>query len=188
MSTRNISWGPEAVGARSRQPCHHHVLTFQKSGRLNPLETSGPCQACTGITLTLLTSNIKFNVLVTDGNNSSFSYIMCGRSEKYSIKIICCQGLYSTSTNISSMAATYIALSSVQAFKAASFLKALLSRNVYIQCKVQHMSSVPAQAFYCMGMANCIPQRYKCNHGPAHYAENSTNKGLECHMLSWQYN
>jgi len=39
-----------------------------------------------------------------------------------------------------------------------------------------------------MGMANRIPRRYECNHGPADYAENSTNTGLESHMLSWQYN
>ena len=38
----------------------------------------GPYRDC----FTLLTSNIKFNVLVTDGNNSLFSYIICGTSHK----------------------------------------------------------------------------------------------------------
>jgi hypothetical protein len=54
MSTRNISWGAEGVGAWSRLPYHLHVLTFWKSGRLNPLEPSGPCQARTGIALPCL--------------------------------------------------------------------------------------------------------------------------------------
>jgi hypothetical protein len=49
MSTRNVSCGAGAVGAWRRLPYHLHVLTFWKSGRLNPLEPSGPCRPVQGL-------------------------------------------------------------------------------------------------------------------------------------------
>jgi hypothetical protein len=51
MSTRNISWGVKAAGAKSWQPYHLHVPTVLKSGSLNFLEPYGPVQACYGIVL-----------------------------------------------------------------------------------------------------------------------------------------
>ena len=59
------------------------IWKTQPPGTLTALP--GPYRDC----FALLTSNIKFNVLVTDGDNSLFSYIMCGRSHKYINKIIC---------------------------------------------------------------------------------------------------
>ena len=44
----------KAAGAYDWQPYHLHVQSFLKYGRLNLLETSGPVQACNGITLPLL--------------------------------------------------------------------------------------------------------------------------------------
>ena len=49
MSTRNISWGVKATGAKGWQPYHLHVLIVLKSGSLNLLEPSVPVQACNGI-------------------------------------------------------------------------------------------------------------------------------------------
>jgi hypothetical protein len=48
-STRNISWWVKAAGAW-RWTYHLHVPIVLKSERLNLLETSGPVQACNGIT------------------------------------------------------------------------------------------------------------------------------------------
>jgi len=53
MSTRNISWGVKAAGAKGWQPYHLHVPIILKSGSLNLLEPSGPVQACHGIALPL---------------------------------------------------------------------------------------------------------------------------------------
>ena len=41
----------KAFGALAWQPYHPHVPTVLKSGRLNPLEPSGPVQACNGMAL-----------------------------------------------------------------------------------------------------------------------------------------
>ena len=51
MSTRKISLGIKAVGSQGWQSYHLHVATVLKSGNLNPLEPSGPVQACNGIAL-----------------------------------------------------------------------------------------------------------------------------------------
>jgi hypothetical protein len=53
MSTKNISWGLNAVGANGWQPYHLHVPIVLKSGSLNFLETSGPVHDCNGIGLPL---------------------------------------------------------------------------------------------------------------------------------------
>ena len=115
---------------------------FWHSGNLgdsNPWNSQGLARPVQGLLYLAYISNIKFSVLVTDGNNSIFRYIMCGRSEKYRIKIICCQGFYSTSMNILSTAATYTAFSSVWAFKA-PFLKALGAEMCIsnVKCSTSH--------------------------------------------------
>ena len=51
ISTRNISLGVKAAGAYGWQPHHFQVPIVLKSGSLNPLEPSGPVQACNGIAL-----------------------------------------------------------------------------------------------------------------------------------------
>jgi len=51
MSTRNISWGVKAAGSQAWQPYHLHMPNILKFGSVNLLESSGPVQACTGITL-----------------------------------------------------------------------------------------------------------------------------------------
>ena len=132
--------GAEAVGAWSRLPCHLSCFDILEIWETQP---PGTFRALPGLyrdCFTLLTSNIKFNVLAKDSNNSLFSYIMCGRSEKYSIKIICYQGFYSTSMNILSTAPTYIAFSSVWAFKTAPFLRALPAEMCIpnVKCNTSH--------------------------------------------------
>ena len=51
ISTRNISWGVKAAGAKGLQPYHLHVPTVLKSGRLKLLEPSGLVQACNSFDL-----------------------------------------------------------------------------------------------------------------------------------------
>jgi hypothetical protein len=49
MSTKNISWWVKAAGPQGWQLYHLHVPIILKSVNLNPLEPSGPVQACNGI-------------------------------------------------------------------------------------------------------------------------------------------
>ena len=58
MSTRNISWGGKVAGAYGWQPYHLHVPTVMKSGSLNLLEPSRPVQACNGIALPFMTTDM----------------------------------------------------------------------------------------------------------------------------------
>jgi len=114
------------LGSRSSRCLKQSTLPPSSFDILEIGETQPPgtLRALPGLYMdcfTLLTSNIKFNVLVTEGNNSLFSYTIRGRSHNYINKIIYCQGFHSVSMNISSTAGTYIAW----AFKAAPFLKAL---------------------------------------------------------------
>jgi len=55
MSNRNISWQVNVAGKGGRclglTNLPLHVLIVLKSGNLNPLETSGPVQACIGFAL-----------------------------------------------------------------------------------------------------------------------------------------
>jgi len=51
MSSRNISWGVKAAGAKGWQRYYLHVPTVLKSGSLNLLQPRGPVQTCTGIAL-----------------------------------------------------------------------------------------------------------------------------------------
>jgi len=51
ISTRNFFWGVKAAGVKGWQPYHLHMPIVLKSRRFNPLETSGPVQACNGIFL-----------------------------------------------------------------------------------------------------------------------------------------
>jgi len=53
MSTRNISWGIKAAGAKGWQPCQFHVPIVLKSGRLNIVEHSGSVQTSNGVALPL---------------------------------------------------------------------------------------------------------------------------------------
>ena len=56
ISTRNISCGVKAAGAKGWQIYHFYVSIVLKSGNLNLLEPSGPAQACNGIALLLIKS------------------------------------------------------------------------------------------------------------------------------------
>jgi len=58
MSTRNISLGVKAADAQGWQPYHLRVPIVLKYGSLNFLEPSGPVQACNGIALPLLCTNL----------------------------------------------------------------------------------------------------------------------------------
>jgi len=51
MSTRNISWGVKAAVAQGWQPYHLRVPIVWEARDLTLFETSGPVQACNGITL-----------------------------------------------------------------------------------------------------------------------------------------
>ena len=51
ISTKNISWGVKADGAKGWQTYHLYVPTVLKSESLNLLESSEPVQACNGIAL-----------------------------------------------------------------------------------------------------------------------------------------
>ena len=62
MSTRNISWGVKVNGAWGWQLYHLPVQTVLKSGNLNPLEPSGPVQACNGI-------SVPYTVNICAGDN-----------------------------------------------------------------------------------------------------------------------
>ena len=58
MSIMNLSWVVKAAGAEGWQPYHLHVPIVLKSGNLNLLEPSGPVQACNGIDLYLIYTNV----------------------------------------------------------------------------------------------------------------------------------
>jgi hypothetical protein len=72
MSSRNISWGVEAAGAKGWQPYHLQVPTVLKSGSLNLLEPSGLVQACYGIALLFLFIHIHLQIWKYNFNIKTF--------------------------------------------------------------------------------------------------------------------
>jgi len=74
MSTRNISWGVNAVGTYGWQTYHLHVLNVLKSGSLNLLEPTGPVRACNGIALLIY---MLFVLVSTTKNGDSRKIIFC---------------------------------------------------------------------------------------------------------------